>query len=158
MAKHRHDQNTAYNYGSAAPDIYREVYVPPAPGKRRPSKSRNQRKIEKAHTLKQRFLLTVGIIAVFITSGMFVWGCAITSSKQHDLKQAKTTVRELKNQVNTKKALVASTTNLDHIKLRAMNELKMAEPLPHQIVYLDIQNTSYTEVEKVPQKSIEAGE
>ena len=39
MAKYRQKQNTVYNYGSEAPDIYREVYVPPTRGKKKATKS-----------------------------------------------------------------------------------------------------------------------
>lgn len=149
MAKHRYNTDIGYNYGSAAPDIYHEVYVPRVPGTQVTPKSRRQRTHENLQAFKRRFFLVMSITAVFISSGVFVWGCAIVSSKQYDLKQAKIEVRELKSQVNTKKALIASATNLDHIKLRAINELKMAEPLAHQITYIDIKKTSYTVVDKV---------
>lgn len=157
MAKHSYNTDIDYNYGSAAPDVYREVYVPRAPGTREISTSRRQRKYEKLEVLKRRFVFVVGTLAVFVSSGLFVWGCAIVSAKQYDLKQVKVEVRELKSQVNTKKALIASATNLDHIKLRAMNELKMAEPLAHQITYLDIKKTSYTVVDKAPKEEGDRG-
>lgn len=149
MAERRYNTDMNYNYGSAAPDIYKEVYVPRVPGTQVAPKSRKQRNHEKLEVFKRKMILVTGVIAVFISSGIFVWGCAVVSSKQYDLKQGKVQVRELKSQINTKKALIAASTNLDHIKLRAINELKMAEPRAHQITYIDIKQTSYTVVDQV---------
>jgi len=148
MGTRRYNENTVYNYGSTAPDIYREVYVPPVRDKQTALRLRQQGKLEKQQAFKRKIFFVVNILILFAASGAFVWGCSFVSAQQYDLKQAKAEVRDLKSQVNTKKAVIASTTNLDHIKLRAMNELYMAEPLPHQIVYINIQKTSYTMVEK----------
>ena len=135
---------TYYNYGSAAPDIYREEYQPKVPSTRKKKKSRLEHKEEKRQKFRRRLGLTFSFGMVFIACTTFVWGCAVVSYKQHELQQAKTEVRELKNQVNTTKSLIASSTNLDHIKERAVNELNMAEPLAHQIIFLDISKLSYT--------------
>ena len=149
MGERRYKTDINYNYGSAAPDIYQEVYVPRVPSTQVTPKPRQQRKHEKLQQFKTKFVLVMGILAVFLSSAVFVWECAVISSKQYDLKQAKVQVRELKNQVSTKRASIATATNLDNIKLRAINELKMAEPRAHQITYIDIKKTSYTVVDKV---------
>lgn len=148
MGTRRYKENTAYNYGSTAPDIYREVYVPPVRDKQAALQLRQLRKLERVQNFKRRVFYLVNILIMFFVSVAFVWGSAFVSSQQYDLKQAKAQVRDLKSQVNTKKALIASATNLDHIKLRAMKELHMAEPLPHQIVYINVRKTSYTMVDK----------
>lgn len=148
MGKREYNTNTMYNYGSSAPDIYRDVNLPPVREKQMPQKSRQGRKLEKRQAFRQKFVIMTSIVVIFAASVTFVWGCALMSSKQYSLKQDKDTVRQLKNQVNIKKALIASDTNLDHIKLRASKELNMGEPLPHQIVYLDIKKTSYTVIDK----------
>lgn len=135
---------THYNYGSAAPDIYREEYQPKVPSRRKKQKSILERKEERKQKFRSRLGLILSFAMVFIACTTFVWGCAVVSYKQHELKQAKTEIRELKNQVNTTKSLIASATNLDHIKERAIKELNMAEPLAHQIIFLDINKTSYT--------------
>lgn len=148
MGTRRYNKNTAYNYGSTATDIYHDVYVLPVADKQAGLRLRQERKQSKIRILKRRLFYIVNILILFVASGAFVWQCSIVSSKQYDLKQAKAEVRDLKSQVNTKKALIASAINLDHIKHRAINELHMAEPLPHQIVYIHVQKTSYTMVDK----------
>lgn len=89
----------------------------------------------------------LSVLAIFLASITFVWGCAVVSYKQDELKQTKNEIRELKSEVNTTKALIASATNLDHIKVRAIEELNMNEPLAHQIILLNITKTSYTVTE-----------
>ncbi|HHX59555.1 MAG TPA: hypothetical protein GX707_02280 [Epulopiscium sp.] len=147
MANNRYNANTVYNYGSAAPDIYTEVPIPKAPKTPREKKSRVERKEERRQIFRKRLSCIVSVTAIFIACTAFVWGCAVVEYKQYELKQAKSEIRELKSQVNTTKALIASSTNLDNIKARAINELKMTEPLTHQIIFLDIAKTSYTVIE-----------
>lgn len=152
MAKYKYNTNIPYNYGSTAPLIQEEVYHPRVPSKPRQEGPRVQRKIEQAQAFKRKAFVFMCVTAIFCVCAAFVWGCAAVSYKQHELKQAKLELRDLKNQVNTTKALIASSTNLDYVRDRAIAELNMTEPLSHQIVYLDILKTSYTVVE------LEAGE
>lgn len=147
MANQRYNTTANYNYGSTAPDIYREVPMPKAPKTQREKKSRVERREERRQNFKKRLSFTFSAITIFIACTAFVWGCAVVAYKEHELKQVKSEIRELKSQVNTTKALIASSTNLDHIKDRAINELNMAEPLTHQIIILDIAKTSYAVIE-----------
>lgn len=145
MSRNRY--TASYNHGSTAPKIDYEVYPVQVPNKPIQDGPRVQRKRERIQELKRKTVLIMCTVAVFGASVAFVWGCAIISHKQYELKQAKMQLRELKSQVNTTKSLIASSTNLDNIRARAINELNMAEPLPHQIIYLDIPKTSYTVVD-----------
>ncbi|NLI90412.1 MAG: hypothetical protein GX366_08445 [Epulopiscium sp.] len=147
MATNRYNTKTHYNYGSAAPDIYREVQKPHMPNTQRRKQLQKQNKEKKKADFKRRFSYFISIVTVFIACAAFVWGCAVLSEKQHELKTAKSEVQQLKSQVNTTKSLIASATNLDHIKEVATSELNMSEPLAHQIVFLDIAKTSYTVIE-----------
>lgn len=147
MAYNRYNNTASYNYGSAAPQIYPEVRVPQQPSIPKPKKTKEERKAERVQDFKKKLNIVLSTVIVFIACTGFVWGCAVVSHKQYELKEAKAQVRELKSQVNTTKALIASATNLDTVKKRAINELHMIEPLAHQIIFLDIEKTSYTMVE-----------
>lgn len=147
MGKNRYN-TTSYNYGSVAPKIYTEVPMSPqVPNTQRRKRLHKQGKEQRQLKFKETLNLSLSIATIFIASVAFVWGCAMVEQKQYELENAKTKVQELKSQVNTKKSLIASATNLDHVKERAMNELNMTEPLPHQIILLDIAKTSYTILE-----------
>lgn len=147
MGQNRYNR-TYYNYGSAAPEIYTEAPKSPRmPNTKRRKKLQKQRKEDRLFKFKKRLNLSLSIGVMFIASVAFVWGCAVISQKQYELETAKTEIQALKSQVNTKKSLIASATNLDNIKDRAINELNMTEPLAHQIILLDIAKTSYTILE-----------
>ncbi len=147
MANNYYNTNRNYNYGSTAPDIYTERPLPKMPDKGKPGKSSQERKEERKQNFKHSLSRVLSVLAIFVASITFVWGCAVVSYKQDKLKQTKNEIRDLKSQVNTTKALIASATNLDHIKARAIEELNMSEPLTHQIILLDIAKTSYTVTE-----------
>lgn len=143
MANRSYNTTSNYNYGSTAPDVYEDIHLPKAPNTKVPKKSRVERSKEKKQNFKKRASIVLSTLIIFVASTAFVWGCAIIAYKEHTLKEAKDEIRELKSQVNTTKALIASSTNLDHIKKRATEELNMTEPLAHQIIFLDIAKTSY---------------
>ena len=142
MANKRYN-TTNYNYGSTAPNVYDDVSLPKVPDTKGTKKSRVERNEEKRQSFRRRASITFSALIIFVASTTFVWGCAVVAYKEHALKEAKAEIRNLKSQVNTTKALIASSTNLDHIKDRAINELNMTEPLAHQIIFLDIAKTSY---------------
>lgn len=147
MAKNHYNTTGSYNYGSTAPKIYTDVPVPKPPVKEKPRKSSKERKAERKENFKHSFSRVLSFTAIFVASITFVWGCAVVAYKQDTLKQTKSEIRDLQSQINTTKALIASSTNLDHIKERAIQELNMNEPLTHQIILLDIAKTSYTVTE-----------
>ncbi len=144
MAKNHYNTASSYNYGSAAPDIYTDVPVPKVANPEEIRKLREEKRNAKRRNFKHGLSIYLSCVTIFIASIGFVWGSAVVSYKENVLQEAKAEIRDLKSQVNTTKALVASATNLDHIKVRAMEELNMAEPLAHQIIFLDIAKTSYT--------------
>lgn len=147
MANNHYNTTSHYNYGSAAPDIYTPRPVPKAPTIQPPRKSKEEIREEKRRVFKHRLSICLSCMAIFIASIVFVWGSAVVSYKENMLEQAKSEMRDLQSQVNTTKALIAASTNLDHIKDRAIKELNMTEPLAHQIIILDIAKTSYTVTE-----------
>ncbi len=64
--------------------------------------------------------------------------------KQIELQSLNTQLQNTKSTINTVQSNITSNLNLDYIESIAQEELGMISPMPHQIVYLDIQNESYT--------------
>ena len=54
----------------------------------------------------------------------------------------------VKSAISETQATISEKLNLDYIRERAANELSMREPLPHQIVYIELPEESYTSYEK----------
>lgn len=90
------------------------------------------------------FRLSLCGVLLFASAFSFVYMHSILSSKQRELKSLKIELREVKSNISSTEAIIAEGLNLDNIKQRAEKELKMSEPLPHQVVYIDFPKESYT--------------
>ncbi|MHC1747404.1 MAG: hypothetical protein AB9856_03325 [Cellulosilyticaceae bacterium] len=90
------------------------------------------------------FRLSLCGILLFASTFSFVYTYSILSSKQRELKNLKIELREAKSDISSTEAIIAEALNLDYIRQRAQSELKMSEPLPHQVVYIDFPKESYT--------------
>ncbi|MGL4345484.1 MAG: hypothetical protein ACRCTE_09820 [Cellulosilyticaceae bacterium] len=98
------------------------------------------RKVDWAFGMK----LCIGGGVLFAVTFGFVHLCADLSTKQSQLKTINREMREVKSSINNLESVIASSLNLDHIQRQATTQLEMAEPLPHQIVYLEFPKESYT--------------
>lgn len=121
----------AENYYHAIPDITHER-VRPQP-KLRP---------------KRNYWLVVqcGVSAVLIfgASFLYVHTYSELATKQRELGKVENQLREVKSMTSETQAAISAKLNLDYIRERALKDLDMREPLPHQIVYLEISKQGHT--------------
>lgn len=88
--------------------------------------------------------LCIGGGLLFAVTFGFVHKTSALSARQSQLKVINTEIREVKSSINNLEAVIASSLNLDYIQQLAATKLGMSEPLPHQIVYIELPKESYT--------------
>lgn len=128
-----------YQYGSEAKEYYSAVPAPSITPSPRP-KTIPQRKLDVSFALQ---LSACGAV-LFIGSFLYLNTYAAFNMKQVELKSTKTEIRKMNSTISLTEAKISEKLNLDYIRERAANELDMSEPLPHQIVYIELPKQSYT--------------
>ena len=88
--------------------------------------------------------LTACGLVLFSAALSFVHLTSELSTKQRELRQVTSLVRETQSAINSVQAIIASNLDLEAIQKVAQEELGMAEPLAHQVVYLELPQESYT--------------
>lgn len=131
-----------YQYGSEA---YKNHAVPyPLPRQEEPPLTRKRN-----HTNKKQeifFNLKMGIcgLILFGAAFSFVYVSAQLTIKQNELKVINTELRDTKSAINSIESTIAATLNLEYIQYIAATQLDMSEPLPHQVVYIELPKESHT--------------
>ena len=87
-------------------------------------------------------------VMVFTSAFLYINSYASLRSKQDELITLKNNMISVKSAISETQAKISEKLNLDYIRERAANELGMKEPLPHQIVYFELSEESYTSYEK----------
>ena len=142
------NSNRAYNYQY---DSSARAYAAEPLRKPLPQKEPNKKgKIKKSRKLDKAFCMQISIcgIAVFASAFIYVNSYAELRKSQSELIELKSEMIQLKSDINDVEAKIASKLNLSNISKRAESELGMQEPLPHQIVYFELPEESYTSYEK----------
>lgn len=134
-------KNYQYQYGTAARDYYISA---PLPLPEREGEKRPKAVPKKANDFAFAFKLFLCAAALFSSVFAYVSMYASLNMKQNELKQLKNEVREAKSTINEYESIIASRLNLEHIQEVATTQLHMREPLPHQVVYIDLPENSYT--------------
>lgn len=131
-----------YQYGSEAKNYQTTPYKLPKETQEPLKRPRVQAcpKVEWAFALK---MISCSAL-VFIGALSFVYLSSILSSKQIQLKRMTTELRDTQSNISHLEATIASKLNLEHIQYVAYTQLNMSEPLPHQIVYIEIPKESHT--------------
>lgn len=132
-------RNNQYQYGSAARNYYTAPPLPQREDEKRP-KAVPQKANDFAFVFKLFLCAAVLFSSIFVYVSMY----ASLNMKQSELKQLKNEIREAKSSVNEIKSVIATKLNLEHIQEVASTQLHMREPLPHQVVYIDLPENSYT--------------
>ncbi len=133
-----------YEYGSTARAYYEAIPTSPSrlPEQRpRPQvRPRTQPKTDRALVVK----LSVCGFFVFTCTFMYVHLYSTLATAQAELKLVKNEIRETRSSISYTQSQISEKLNLDYIRQRASKELNMAEPLPHQIVYIELPEQSHT--------------
>ncbi len=132
-------KNYQYQYDTAARDYYVAVPMPEREGEKR-TKVMPKKANDFAFAFKLFLCATVLFSSVFVYVSMY----ASLNMKQSELKQLKNDVREAKSNINEIESVIAAKLNLEHIQQVASTQLHMREPLPHQVVYIELPENSYT--------------
>lgn len=136
-------RNYSYQYGTEAPkypyNVPHPTQTPEFEPLRRPKKKAKP-KLDIAYAIQ---MTTCGIL-VFGAALAFVHLTSNLSEKQRALKAITTEIRETESAINSTQAIIASHLDLEAIQEIAQKELGMSEPLPHQVVYLELPQESYT--------------
>ncbi len=134
-----------YQYDSTA-RAYEEPAIRPLPSTEPIKRVRPQtkRKLDVAFGMQ---LSLCGII-LFSSAFLYINSYASLRQKQDELIALKNNMIAVKSAVSETEAKISEKLNLDYIRERAANELGMREPLPHQIVYFELPDVSYTSYDK----------
>ena len=88
-------------------------------------------------------MATLGLI-VFIASFMYVGITSQFHMKQNELKKITKEILNVQSEKNTVSAAISQELNIQHVREIAETELDMVDPLPHQIVYIEVNKESMT--------------
>lgn len=142
MMGNKPESRYGYQYGSEA---YKTNVVPyPLPRKEEPPLTRKRNQPNKKENIF--FNLKMGIcgLILFGASISFVYVSAQLTIKQDELKSINVELRDTKSAINSIESTIASTLNLEYIQYIASTQLDMSEPLPHQVVYIELPKESHT--------------
>ena len=86
--------------------------------------------------------------SILFSAFLYINSYASLRGKQNELIVLKNNMIAVKSAISEIQAKISEKLNLDYIRERAANELGMREPLPHQIVYFELSDESYTSYDK----------
>ena len=136
-----------YQYDSVARN-YAEPIEPvriPVPSEPKPkTKVATKRQIDLAFGVE----VSICGAVLFALALFYVQSYSELRTKQIELNELKSKKIELMNQMTEVESQMAKKLDLNEIRTRAVNELGMQEPLPYQIVYIDLPKESYTTYKK----------
>ncbi len=135
-----------YQYDSSARAYAAEPLRQPLPTKEPDKKGKTNTRKKIDRTLVTQ--LTLCGITIFASSFIYIHSYASLRTSQNELIKLKNGIIQIKSDINEVEAQIASQLNLDNISERAKNELGMKEPLPHQIIYFELPEESYTSYER----------
>lgn len=143
--------NNRYNvYGTEAVNYDYYTTAVPKDNKTHERKRRQGNSREKQRELVReniKFVASMSIVGIilFISCLKFVSVTSIINQKEMELKRINKELRDVKSEINYITQIIEENTKLEDIQYRASIMLDMAEPLPHQIIYIDMPKESYTE-------------
>lgn len=129
-----------YQYGSEALDyrtlnpVLPKEEVQPAP------QVRKKEKPDVVFGLKMSVCWGLIFASTFIFVGLY----AQLTTKQVALQSANEKLQKLQSSINSVQSVISSSLNLEDIQQLATTQLNMSEPLPYQVVYIQLPQTSYT--------------
>ena len=135
-----------YQYGSSARAYAEEPLRQPLPTKEpeKKGKVKPRKRLDKALVMQ----LSLCGITIFASSFIYINSYATFRTSQNELIELKSGMIQVKSDINEVEAKIAAQLNLNNISERAESELGMKEPLPHQIVYFELPEESYTSYER----------
>jgi cell division protein FtsB len=132
-----------YQYGSEAEAYYQAIPKPNIEPNHRPAVEPR-----KKPDVVFGFQLSLCGMMAFICAFVYIYMYSSLVTKQDELQTLKGEIRELKSAMSFTESKISENLNLDYIRNRASRELGMREPLPHQIVYIELPKQSYTVYDK----------
>ncbi|PHV71085.1 hypothetical protein CS063_07070 [Sporanaerobium hydrogeniformans] len=140
----RFEQKYSYQYGSVVRNLYEAEPISP---RKYPQQNPQPQSIPQVRPNVDRVLalkLSLCGLFVFVCTFMYVHIYSTLATAQAELKTVKNQIRETRSTISYTQAHISEKLNLDYIRQRASRELGMAEPLPYQIVYVELPKQSYT--------------
>lgn len=132
----------SYQYGSEAYKYNTVNY--PLPQQPEQPLTRKNRQVDKKENLFFNIKMGICGLVLFGAAFSFVYVSAQLTIKQNELKVINTQLRDTKSAINSIESTIASTLNLGYIQHIASTQLNMSEPLPHQVVYIELPKESHT--------------
>lgn len=134
-----------YQYDSTARAYEQPVIVPvPITEPLRRSRKASKKNID----INFGMQLSICGAVLFTSAFLYINSYASLRAKQDQLIDLKNDIIVLKSTISETQAKISEMLNLDYIRERAASELGMREPLPHQIVYIELPEESYTSYDK----------
>ena len=141
-------RNTRYNYyGNNALNEQQYVstdrpYWIDEPLKRRTEETKRQS--VGASDILFKFKMTALGLVIFIASFAYVGITSQFHMKQNELKNITKEILNVQSEKNSISAAISQELNIQHVREIAETELDMVDPLPHQIVYIEVNKESMT--------------
>lgn len=136
-----------YQYDSTA-KAYQEkiepLHVPRPAQPTKKTKAQPRRKVDTAFG----FQLSVCGLIIFSSALFYVYNYAALRMKQTELKTMKNEKIMINNYITEVQAKIDEKLDLSIIEEKASKELGMTKPSPHQIVYIELPERSYTVYEQ----------
>lgn len=134
----------AYNRSSVAYNAYPTIYDDTE--KAVPYRKRESRvsKKEKRERIFHKMRLILSVIIIF--GGCILMMCSYTSVHEQRIENSRLRdeLIQLQNQNSSIAADMTADLSVDYIRDEAINRLGMVEPQDYQIVYIDVDEQSYT--------------
>ena len=145
MAKNT-NRGYGYQYDSSARNYAVEPLRKPLPQKQptKEEKIQTRKKIDKIFSMQ----ISLCGITIFASAFIYVNSYATLRNSQNQLIELKSGIVQTKSDISELEARIAAELNLSNISERAQKELGMQEPLPHQIIYFELPEESYTSYER----------
>ncbi|WP_058485632.1 FtsB family cell division protein [Defluviitalea phaphyphila] len=105
---------------------------------------KKQKEEKKKRIIKYKLKLIGNVFLIFLGCLFLMKQYASITSNQKEIKNMKKELEEIQNANILLKSEIAKSIDLDMVKQKAMQELGMVEPSPHQIIYIDVPKISYT--------------
>lgn len=139
----KYESNYHYIYGTTAPKINTDFHEILSEDEHKYSDKRKRE--ERAKKVRGHKLRVAGnVFLIFLGCLFLMVQYASITFNQNEIYNMKTELKEIQNTNVSLKSEIAESIDLTTIRQKAMENLGMVEPAPHQIVYIDIPKVSYT--------------
>lgn len=139
-------RNSQYNNSSLARDYLPDYEYQVGKIKKPVRKIKKDKYIKTEQGLRflsLKFVVTVAILATFITSIIFIE--ALIIQKKFEIDELNANLKEITENNKNLETELAKNLDLDYVEYVASSELGMQKPASHQIIHINVPKESYSQ-------------